>query len=67
LDRPWHVRIGPAGIALDESNGMMYTVTREDKMLYAVDLKTKKVVKASSGHSLCLSGYENERKYTLFI
>ncbi len=44
LDRPWPTRVGPAGIALDESNGIMYVVTREDKMLYAVDLKTKKVV-----------------------
>lgn len=44
LDRPWPVRVGPAGIALDESSGIMYVVTREDKMLYAVDLKTKKVL-----------------------
>jgi YVTN family beta-propeller protein len=44
LDRPWPVRVGPAGIALDESNNMMYVVTREDKMLYAVDMRTKQVV-----------------------
>ena len=44
LDRPWPVRVGPAGIALDEFNNMMYVVTREDKMLYAVDMRTKQVV-----------------------
>ncbi len=44
LDRPWPVRVGPAGLALDESNNMMYVVTKEDKMLYVVDLRTKQVV-----------------------
>lgn len=44
LDRPWPVRVGPSGLALDESNNMMYVVTREDKMLYVVDLRTKQVV-----------------------
>ncbi len=44
LDRPWPVKVGPAGIALDESRNILYVVTREDKMLYVVDLRTKQVV-----------------------
>ena len=44
LGKPWPNRIGPSGLALDESRGKMYVVTREDKQLYVVDLKTKAVV-----------------------
>ena len=44
LGKPWPNRIGPSGLALDESRGKMYVVTREDKKLYVVDLKTKAVV-----------------------
>ena len=44
LGKPWPNRIGPSGLALDESRGKMYVVTREDKQLYVVDLKTKTVV-----------------------
>lgn len=45
LDMPWPVRVGPSGIELDEKRGLMYVVTREDKQLYIVDLKTKKIQK----------------------
>ena len=44
LDRPWPVKVGPAGLALDEASNTMYVVTREDKMLYVVDLLSKKVI-----------------------
>ncbi len=44
LGKPWPERIGPAGIAIDEKRQRLYTVTREDKKLYIVDLKTKQVV-----------------------
>jgi len=44
LDRPWPVRVGPAGLALDEASKTLYVVTREDKMLYVVDLLSKKVI-----------------------
>lgn len=43
LGKPWPERIGPAGIALDNKRQLLYTVTREDKRLYIVDLKTKRV------------------------
>lgn len=45
LGQPWPNRVGPAGLALDEVRGRMYVVTREDKQLYVIDLKTKAVVK----------------------
>jgi YVTN family beta-propeller protein len=46
LGKRWPERIGPAGIAIDEKRNRLYTVTREDKKLYIVDLKTKQVVNA---------------------
>lgn len=45
LGKPWPNRIGPSGLALDEARGRLYVVTREDKQLYVVDLKTKSVIK----------------------
>ena len=44
LDRPWPVKVGPAGISLDEVSNILYVVTREDKMLYVIDLKTKSIL-----------------------
>lgn len=43
LDKPWPVRVGPAGIEVDELRRRLYVVTREDRMLYVLDLDTKKV------------------------
>ncbi len=45
LGKPWPNRIGPSGLALDEARGRLYVVTREDKQLYVVDLKTNSVIK----------------------
>ena len=44
LDKPWPVRVGPAGLAIDEARNRIYVVTREDKSLYIIDLKTKDIV-----------------------
>jgi YVTN family beta-propeller protein len=44
LGKPWPERIGPAGIAIDGKRQLLYTVTREDKSLYIIDLKTKKTL-----------------------
>ena len=42
LGKPWPNKIGIAGLAVDDKNKQqLYTVTREDKKLYVVDLKTK--------------------------
>jgi YVTN family beta-propeller protein len=54
LGKPWPERIGPAGITLDSKRQLLYAVTREDKKLYILDLKTKKV---QSTHSLDAEGY----------
>jgi len=42
LGAPWPNRIGPAGIEIDSKRQRLYVVTREDKNLYIIDLKTKK-------------------------
>jgi len=44
LGKAWPERIGPAGITLDERRQRMYVVTRENKSLYIVDLKTKQTL-----------------------
>ncbi|TAD82945.1 MAG: hypothetical protein EAY75_15660 [Bacteroidetes bacterium] len=44
LAAPWPTRVGPSGMALDEVRNRMYVVTRENKQLYAIDLKTKQIV-----------------------
>ena len=44
LGKPWPERIGPSGIAIDEKRKMLYTVTRENKSLYIIDLNTRQVV-----------------------
>jgi YVTN family beta-propeller protein len=44
LGAPWPNRIGPAGIEIDAKRQKLYVVTREDKSLYVIDLKTKKQV-----------------------
>jgi YVTN family beta-propeller protein len=44
IGKPWPVKISVAGIALDDSKNMLYTVTKEDNSLYVLDIQTKKVV-----------------------
>jgi YVTN family beta-propeller protein len=44
LGKKWPNKIGPSGLAVDDARQLMYVVTREDKMLYIVDLSTKEVV-----------------------
>ena len=44
MDKPWPVRVGPAGIAVDEQRNRLYVVTREDKQLYTFDLSSKKII-----------------------
>ncbi len=44
LGQPWPVRIGPAGLALDDRQNRMYVVTREDRKLYVIDTQTKKTL-----------------------
>ena len=48
IGKKWPNKIGPAGIALDDAKQILYVVTRDDKSLYIIDLKTKKVTKQFS-------------------
>jgi YVTN family beta-propeller protein len=45
LGKPWPEKISPAGICVDDAHRRLYVVTKENKMLYAVDLKTKSIVR----------------------
>lgn len=40
----WPHRVGPAGITVDAGRNRLYVVTREDKMLYVLDLRKKTVL-----------------------
>ena len=44
LGKPWPERIGPAGIAIDEKRQSLYVVTRENKSLYVISLKTGQIL-----------------------
>ncbi|NDC77977.1 MAG: hypothetical protein EBZ67_08920, partial [Chitinophagia bacterium] len=43
LGEPWPNRIAPAGLAVDRSGKRLYVVTRDDKTLYQIDLRTRRV------------------------
>ena len=43
LGKKWPNKISPAGIALDDARQLLYVVTKDNKSLYLVDLKSKKV------------------------
>ena len=45
LGDKWPNKISPAGIDIDDTKQLLYTVTKEDNSLYMVDLKTKTVLK----------------------
>ena len=59
IDKPWPVKVSPAGIALDDIKEVLYTVTKENNSLYTIDIKTKKVIKrydlGTEGYSCILS------------
>lgn len=54
LGKPWPERISIAGIALDDQKKILYTVTKENNSLYAIDLYTKSII---SRHELGGEGY----------
>ncbi len=59
IGRPWPEKISIAGIAVDDKQQMLYTVTKENNSLYVYDLKEKKVKKqiplGGEGYSCVLS------------
>jgi YVTN family beta-propeller protein len=44
IGKPWPERISIAGLALDDRKKVIYAVTKENNMLYAVDLITKSII-----------------------
>ncbi|MFL9485540.1 bifunctional YncE family protein/alkaline phosphatase family protein [Chitinophagaceae bacterium LWZ2-11] len=67
LGKKWPNRIAPAGIAVDDKAQLLYVVTREDKSLYAIDLKTKTIInKLELGAEAYTCLLSNDKK-TLFI
>jgi YVTN family beta-propeller protein len=54
LGKPWPEKISVAGLALDEPAHMLYAVTKENNSLYALDIKSKKII---SQHPLGGEGY----------
>ncbi len=59
LGKPWPVKIGPGGLEIDDNTNSMYVVTRENKSLYKIDLKSGTVKKAvpmgAEGYTCLLS------------
>jgi len=45
IGKPWPEKISIAGIAVDDKQQLLYTVTKENNSLYVYDLKKKKVKK----------------------
>jgi len=45
IGKPWPEKISIAGIAVDDDQQMLYTVTKENNSLYVFDLKEKQVKK----------------------
>jgi YVTN family beta-propeller protein len=65
LGEPWSKnKIGPGGIALDEATNHLFTVAREDSMLYVCNTKTlqveKKIALNSEPFSILISKTLNE-------
>jgi YVTN family beta-propeller protein len=54
IGKPWPERISVAGLAVDDTRKLLYTVTKENNSLYVIDLQQKKVL---SQHPLGGEGY----------
>ena len=54
IGKPWPNKISIAGMAVDDKNNRLYTVTKENNSLYVIDTKSKKIL---SQHPLGGEGY----------
>ncbi|MCK9412354.1 MAG: bifunctional YncE family protein/alkaline phosphatase family protein [Prolixibacteraceae bacterium] len=66
LGKPWPVRISIAGIAVDDKQQLLYTVTKEDNSLYVYDLKAKKIknkIQLGGEGYTCLLSNDNKTLY----
>ena len=44
LGKKWPVKISPAGIEIDDTQNLLYVVTKDDNSLYIFDIRTKKIL-----------------------
>ncbi len=44
LGKKWPIRISPAGLDINDSNKLLYVVTKDNNSLYTIDLATKKTL-----------------------
>lgn len=45
LGKPWPVKIGPAGIAINSKKHLLYSVTRDDSSLYIINMHDKSILR----------------------
>ena len=66
IGKRWPEKISIAGIAVDDKQQMLYTVTKENNSLYVVDLNTKKIINqiplGGEGYT-CLLSDDNKTLY----
>lgn len=67
LAKPWPVRVGPAGLALDDAQNKLYVVTREDSSLYIFNTISKQVEAKTSLGSEAYGCLLSPDKKTLYI
>ncbi len=67
LGKKWPNRIGPAGMDLDDAKPLLYVVTRENKSLYVINLKTNQVQQQISLGSEAYTCLLSPDKKTLYI
>ncbi|MEJ7829959.1 MAG: bifunctional YncE family protein/alkaline phosphatase family protein [Segetibacter sp.] len=48
LGKKWPEKISPVGIEIDDAKNLLYAVTKENNLLYVIDLTTKKIVHTES-------------------
>ncbi|MEP6615242.1 MAG: bifunctional YncE family protein/alkaline phosphatase family protein [Ginsengibacter sp.] len=54
LGKKWPEKISPGGIDLDDARHLLYVVTKDNNLLYVLDLNTKKII---SQHQLPAEAY----------
>jgi YVTN family beta-propeller protein len=67
LGKKWPNRIGPAGMDIDDVKQLLYVVTRENKSLNIINLKTKQVQQQISLSSEAYTCLLSPDKKTLYI
>ena len=67
LGKKWPNRIGPAGLDIDDAKQLLYVVTRENKSLYVINLKTNQVQQQISLGSEAYTCLLSPDKKTLYI